>query len=323
MARINKIIIIFALAFNFFLPVIFAQNQLNDNFKQMSQDLKDRQRELKEFETESKRSFEQMRQEQKNQRIIQESNRLLNRPEPKQSDKKLQPDNQLSNFLKDNIFQILLIIFSAILLLVAFRLITREEKLLRQAGTVLEDEVIVRVNSWIFEKSSFKDYQGVLGFLISPQVMNINSREFKSSFLEDLTTTEILCQLALEKKIGEGRETKESLLNFEEYLAKIDIQDPQIQKSISNYSLRLSQERKPYVYYYKDFLNILLLLGSRVQSKSFEVFSRSVLVKKLIEEIALDPQVGADPAKTQAKLDLLVKDYVLRFRVVINAGLLG
>jgi len=299
---------------------LFAQGPDASSADKMSDDIKETQKQIKQLEQETKRTFDQLRQEQINKRVIENTQRTLERKQEKARNK----NNGLGSlviFSRSIIIQLLLLLIAAVFLYLSYKFITRELRRAKNEGEPAGEEILIRIDNWTYENSDFKNFVSVLSILIDQKELDLNSAEFKRSFLEDLVTTEILCQIAIETRAGEDEETKNKLLNYEDYLKNVDVKNEDIKKSITNYKKRIKSKDLQYLEYYQDFLNLLLVFGNKVQVKSFEAFSRNILVNKLVKDTDKKLASQGDVNKIKTEIDGMIKNFLTRFRVVVNSGL--
>lgn len=314
----NKIVIITFLALFINTGLSFAQSFNNDSFDNMTADLKEAQRQLKQLEQDTKRNFDQIHQNQKYQQLMEDSEDVLKKKWKRDWGKE-QNEQELSvNYQRNSAIQVILVLLAAILLYVLLRLILYKKKPAQNGRDLEQGRILVRVGSWIFGKDDLNSLVYLLSTLVDPKDLEYNSGKFKRSFLEDLAITEILTQIAIETKAVEDDETKNKLLSSSDYLKKININNENIKKSIFYYNTRIKRANSSYAEYYRDFLNLLLLLGSKAQVRSFEFFSMSVLVSKLLENIDKRLNAQGDTDRIKREIDALMKDFVTRFEVVVN-----
>ena len=295
---------------------VFAQYGIEDESKEISREIKKNQQQIKKIESQIKKDFEQMRQDALRQKYEQRD--FLSKKA--QADRAPKDKDWLLIFSDTFFAKIPLILVLILLLLIILKVFDYEAKTPQEAkNAVISDDVLVQVDKWTLEKTDLADYLRRLDEVVDKKVINIYSDDFCRSFVMDTLVTEVLFWSAVDLKVGDSQDIKGLLVKYEDFLLKLDPAASEIRESLSRYNARISKGDFFYVQYYRDFLNILLIIGSRIPQKSFELYSRYLFVEKLIAGLTLDLHAQDAPEKVQAEIDLMVAKFSSKFQILARA----
>jgi peptidyl-prolyl cis-trans isomerase C len=92
--------------------------------------------------------------------------------------------------------------------------------------------LLARVNDWAIGLDDFKNYLNSLKPLAERQKLNIDSTEFKVTFLNDLIKAQILAQIAIERGLDKDADVQRALRDTRDTLLAAKIRD-EIEKNVS------------------------------------------------------------------------------------------
>jgi len=186
------------------------------------------------------------------------------------------------------------------------------------ALVALKEDFLAAVNQWVFLEKDFKDYQDKFAPLVDAQTLDINSPEFKKYFVKDLSTTEILFQAAIEKDMEHDTELNATLNDYKLYLANLDKKENAFLTALNNYKLSFVYKngpRMPFVAYYKDFLNLLMLINRQNEAKVIAVYGKILLLDKMVSDASGGTN---DAANVQLVIDRTINIFKLEHYVIIK-----
>ncbi len=202
-----------------------------------------------------------------------------------------------------------------------YRIVTYKKKLAaekKRTFAELEDNLLAAVNQWIFMEEDFKKYQDKLTPLIDAQLLDINSPEFKKHFVKDLAVTEILFQAALNENMQADPALITSLGQYKLYLSDLEKEGSTFSNALDNYRRSLTPtagQPVPYAAYYKDFLNLLMIVNKQDDTVVFELYQRYLLINKLAGKAG---RGSADAGEIQEGMDSAINKFKSEQNVIIK-----
>ena len=181
----------------------------------------------------------------------------------------------------------------------------------------LDENLLAAVNQWRFMEEDFKKYQDKFTPLVDAQALDINSPEFKKHFVKDLAITEVLFQAALNEKIDLDPAVSVSLGQYKLYLSTLE-ESSAFSGALDKYKLSLfpaAGQQVPYVVYYKDFLDLLILINKQDDAAVFELYERYLFINKLASNAG---RGSADPGEIQEALDSVINKFKSEYNVIIK-----
>jgi hypothetical protein len=179
-------------------------------------------------------------------------------------------------------------------------------------------DVLAAVNQWRLREKDFKKYYARFASLPDAQGLAVDSPEFKKRFIRDLVTTEIIFQAAIGKKMDSDPVFLASLNQYREYLAGLNKNEATFLKALNNYKLSFTMpagQPAAYAAYYKDFLNLLIILNKQDETEVFELYERYLLINRIAADISSG---STDAVLAQRGLDVLINKFKLEHNVAIR-----
>ncbi len=200
------------------------------------------------------------------------------------------------------------------------RIVIYKKKVAAEKKLVLLDaSLLAAVEQWRFTEGDFKRYQDKLIPLVDAQLLDINSPEFKKHFIKDLAVTEILFQAALNKNMGADDPVLTALLGqYKLHLSDLGRENNAFSNALDNYrrSLTLTAgQQVPYAEYYKDFLNLLMMINKKDDAAVLELYQRYLLINKLAGKVGMG---SADAAEIQEGLNSAINNFKSEYNVIIK-----
>ena len=180
-----------------------------------------------------------------------------------------------------------------------------------------QSNLLAVVNLWRFTETQFKSYQDKLIILAPAANPDINSPEFKKHFVNDLAQTEMLFQEALNRKLDKEGEVSARLGRYKLYLEELLKDQEVLLNTLNKYKLTfkpLIGQGICYASYYKDFLNLLMLVNRKAEPDLFALYGRLLLVERLASFIVSGPS-AAD--KIQQEFDKIIDKFKQQNKVLI------
>jgi hypothetical protein len=200
-----------------------------------------------------------------------------------------------------------------------YRIVTYKKKLAAEKKRgLLDDSLLAEVEQWRLSEGDFKNYQDKLIPLVDAQLLDINSPEFKKHFIKDMAITEIIFQFALNENLQADPALATSLSQYKLYLSDLDKEASIFSNTLDNYrrSLTLTAgQQVPYAAYYKDFLNLLMILNKQDDRAVFELYQRYLLINKLVGKAG---RSSADTGEIQQELDSVINKFKSEHNVIIK-----
>jgi len=293
----------------------YAQYKPADESKRISQEIKQNQQQIKQIEQQIKKDFQQMRQDSLQERYKE------SQPLPKKI--QAQPAGKekagILTFFRLSQVKIIIVLLYILLLLFLIKIFEQEIKSSKEiAEEVVGDDVLIQLDKWTFEKKDLTDYLSRLDEVVNKKVIDVYGSNFSSSFIKDTVITEVLFWNAVDLRLGDDPQARALLLDYEDFMRKFDPSLDNISESLSRYNLRIVKEEACYLEYYQDFLKILLLVGSRLPNKAFELYSRYVFVEKFIADLKQQLGDQATPERIQEEVESIVNKFSGQFTVVVR-----
>ena len=181
-----------------------------------------------------------------------------------------------------------------------------------------QSSLLAVVNQWRFTEKEYKSYQDKFLIAAPAQSQDVNSPEFKKHFVSDLATTEMLFQEALNRKLDKQGEFKTLLGRHKLYLEQIPKDGQAFLNTLNNYKLTfkpLPGQGICYASYYKDFLNLLMIVNCKAEADLFALYGRFLLIESLASRVASGPS-AVD--KIQLEFDKIIDNFKQQNKVLIN-----
>ncbi len=199
-------------------------------------------------------------------------------------------------FIDNNTVNIIVISIFILLICISYKIASRDRRILPSERTRIKDNILATVNNWVFSEDDFKNYLNIFNSIIDPKILNVNTRQFKRRFITDLFKTEMIYQIAIDNNLDRDSDFINSLDGYADFFSNLDINNADILNSLRNYNSSFPVG-SPYVAYYQHFLVLLLIAGAKNRYLASELYSKFLLVKKLISDLERDISICEEDLK--------------------------
>jgi hypothetical protein len=343
----NRIFIVILIAGLFFCPLAasaadfgaYDGRKINEDFRRQRDELKKNKQIIEENQRDRRQVEEAMKQDEYEAKRLQDESRqggLISKLAQEEEAARTKLSGLTRQAGRDESFGItlsrplqallyfLIIVFFG--LAYYYAIVLSKKKRAVEAGSVLAemgDNLLAMVNHWKFLEDNFTDYQNKIAALLEVPPAEINSPQLKKHFIKDIAITEILCQYAVNNKFDTGYEFKAPLDNYKAYLSQLEQKEAAFLNTLNNYKRSFTGiygRRMPYVSYYKDFLDLLMLINRPDEAAGLEAYTKYLLVNKIIANTGAEP---SDTAKIQQELDIIINGFKLEYNVIIKEENIG